>query len=187
MEQDRLEVVVAAQAQQATTAIKQLTANINACANAVSTLVTTLNNMNTQSITNTANKVKNVQSDLTGMVKTVNNIGKAFSSAINLGKFYAIWNVTKKFRQTLKECVNLSLDFIETTNKFEVSMGNMVDKAYDFQDALSSAFGLARTEMMEFQATFNNIMSAIPRIIRRNFVSNFRNINKIRIRLCFII
>lgn len=166
MEQDRLEVVVAAQAQQATTAMKQLTANINACATAVSTLVKTLNNMDTKNIDNTSNSVKNVQKNLTGVVKFTYNVEKAFKTAFNVGKFYAIWNVTKRFRQTLKECVTLSLDFIETTNKFEVSMGNMVDKAYDFQDALSEAFGLARTEMMEFQATFNNIMSAIPRTYR---------------------
>ena len=170
MEQDRLEVVIAAQAQQATTAMKQLIANINQCSAAVTSLTSNFNNLGSSSLTGTTKGIKQVKTSTDKFEQSLKNTSKAMNTAFNVGKMYLVWNVTKRLRQTLWNCVELSLDFLETTNKFEVSMGNMTDRAYGFQNALTTAFGVARTDMMEFQATFNNIMSAIPRINRRSFI-----------------
>ena len=163
MEQDRLEVVIAAQAQQATTAIKQLIASINQCSAAVTSLNNNFNNLGATSLTGTSNGIKQINKSTSQLEQNLKNTTKAMNTAFNVGKIYLVWNVTKRLRQTLWNCVELSLDFIETTNKFEVSMGKMTEKAYGFQNALTTAFGVARTDMMEFQATFNNIMSALPR------------------------
>lgn len=173
MEQERLEVVIAAQAQQATIAMQQLIAQINQCSAAVTSLTNNFNNLGSKSLTSTSNGVNQINKNIDKFDQNLKNASKAMNSLFNLGKFYLIWNVTKKIRQTLWNCVELSLDFIETTNKFEVSMGNMTDEAYKFQDALTTAFGVARTDMMNFQATFNNIMSAIPRFNRRSFLWYF--------------
>ena len=173
MEQDRLEVVIAAQANQANTALKQLVGQINNCAAAVTSLTNNFNNLGNTSLNNTAKGIKKIDSGLNGFASKMSKVSRSMSSVFNVGRIYLMWNVTKRLRDTLYKCVTLSVDFIETTNKFEVSMGRNVDKAYKFQDALAGAFGTARTDMMEFQATFNNIMSAIPRFKRRGFLWDF--------------
>lgn len=170
MEQDRLEVVIAAQAQQADTALKRMIANINICSAAVTTLTNNFNNLGMRGLSNTSNGVNKINKNVNTLALRMSNASRAMSGIFNVGKIYLMWNVTKRLRQTLWNCVELSMDFLETTNKFEVSMGRMTDRAYKFQDALSNAFGVARTDMMEFQATFNNIMSAIPRFDRRSFL-----------------
>ena len=107
----------------------------------------------------------NVKNATTSLKQFNNELGKTSSSlsaAFNVGKLYAFWNVTKKIRTTMLGWVKSSIDFIETTNKFEVSMGRMSEQATKFQNKLSEAFGTARTEMMDFQANFNNILGALP-------------------------
>ena len=87
---------------------------------------------------------------------------KSIGTAFNAGKLYAFWNYSKRIRDSIYGWVTSSMDFIETTNKFEVSMGRMTNKAVEFQDKIANAFGTARTEMMEFQANFNSIMKSLP-------------------------
>ena len=102
--------------------------------------------------------------EATEVAKQASNATKSFKNtlgtAVNLGKFYLLWNLTKRIRDTLKDCVTQSIDFTETTNKFVVSMGSASKEATRFQNKLSEAFGTNRNEMMDFQSTFKNIMSS---------------------------
>lgn len=88
------------------------------------------------------------------------SFGDVWKTAINVGKLYLLWNVTKRVRDTLKDCVTQSVDFAETVNKFEVSMGSASNIATRFQNKLAEAFGTNRNEMMDYQSTFKNIMSS---------------------------
>lgn len=96
------------------------------------------------------------------MQNNLSKFSKALSSSFNIGKLYLLWNVTKRIRDTIGGWINASVDFIETTNKFEVAMGKATDKAYTFQKKLADAFGTVTTEMMNYQSTFKNIMSSLP-------------------------
>lgn len=106
--------------------------------------------------------------EATEVAKQASNATKSFKNtlgtAVNLGKFYLLWNLTKRIRDTLKDCVMQSVDFAETTNKFQVSMGNARDEAVLFQNKLAEAFGTNRNEMMDYQSTFKNIMSSTAEI-----------------------
>ena len=163
MEQDRIEILLEVEANRAKTAFEQLINSINLCNTAVQSLSGNLKALGKVPTDNLSKGINKASSSANSLNKQVKGIGKSFNSMFNLGKLYLLWNVTKRIRDVFSKIVNLSVDFIETTNKFEVSMGKMTDKAYAFQDRLSNAFGVARTDMMEFQATFNNIMSALPR------------------------
>lgn len=77
------------------------------------------------------------------------------------GKIYAFWNMTKGIRDALIGTIQNAINFTETTNKFEVSMGNMKNAAYKFINATSEQFGLAKEELMNYQSTYNNIMKSL--------------------------
>ena len=145
----------------------QMTSNFTKVAQSIKEINTAL------SSTNSMIKTTKVSLDSMGNIKSINatikdtttqatKAGKAINTMFDVGKFYAFWNVTKRIRDTIFGWIKSSIDFIETTNKFEVSMGNMSKSANDFQNRLSEAFGTARTEMMDFQANFNNILKSLP-------------------------
>lgn len=90
------------------------------------------------------------------------NIGKISNSLFNVGKFYLVWNVTKRIRDSMISLINSSIDYIETQNLFDVSMTNQSDKAYKFMNTMANTFGMARTELMNYQASFNNVMKSLP-------------------------
>lgn len=153
----------------------QMTSNFTKVAQSIKEINTAL------SSTNSMIKTTKVSLDSMGNIKSINatikdtttqatKAGKAIKTMFDVGKFYAFWNVTKRIRDTIFGWIKSSIDFIETTNKFEVSMGNMSKSANDFQNRLSEAFGTVRTEMMDFQANFNNILKSLPRSSRRNFL-----------------
>lgn len=146
----------------ATKSIKTISNSSNQATKAIATF-----SNGTQTLTKTINQLGNVTKTVT---KEVNKLGNqsakasgGFGKLFNLGKFYAFWNVTKRVRDGMIRMVESAIDFIETTNKFEVSMGNMKDSAYDFVDTLANKLGLARNQLMDYQSTFNNIMKSLPR------------------------
>lgn len=87
---------------------------------------------------------------------------KSFKNMFDLGKFYLLFNITKRIRDTMIGWLQSSIDFVETQNLFDVSMGQMQNRAYKFRDSLVNAFGLAREEIMKTQASFNNVLKALP-------------------------
>lgn len=162
-EQDRLEIAFQASMQNAKTNIDLLINSVKSLSASIEMATDKLNAFGKSSaFSETKKQVDNITNNSKGLTQNFSKASKAISSMFNIGKLYAFWNLTKRLRNTFKEILDNSLDFIETTNKFEVSMGNMTDKAYQFQERLSNAFGTARIDMMEFQATFNNIMSSLP-------------------------
>lgn len=91
-------------------------------------------------------------------------ISKNLDKIFNIGKIYLFWNLTKGIRTTIKNSLMDAIDFVETTNKFSVAMGSATGQAVKFQYKLSEAFGTSISEMMNYQATFKNIMSGLGEI-----------------------
>lgn len=98
------------------------------------------------------------------ITKHANKAKSSLSQMFSLGKIYAFWNMTTRVREGIKNMIKSSIDFVETTNKFEVSMGKMEDSAYRFINTISERFGLAREELMNYQSTYNNIMKSLSGI-----------------------
>lgn len=106
---------------------------------------------------NSLGKTTGIQ-EVTKQAKTSKSI---FATLFDVGKLYSIWNMTKGIRDALKSTVENAINFTETTNKFEVSMGNMKDTAYSFVNTITEKFGLATESIMNYQSTFNNIMKSL--------------------------
>ena len=129
--------------------------------------------------------------------QTINSVGKttgiqkitkeaktaksSLSQMFNVGKIYAFWNVTKRIRDSIKGMITSAIDFIETTNKFEVSMGKMEESGYKFINTVSERFGLARDELMDYQSTYNNIMKSLSGITEETAYKISESVTKMAI------
>lgn len=163
-QKDRLELVIATNFQKAITSIDTTTKYLEKMNTALNSVINTLNSMDkSKPLKNTKQSINEAKNSTDKFYSGLLKVQKALSTGFNLGKLYLLWNVTKRIRDAFVGMIEKSVDFIETTNKFEVAMGDMTDKAYSFQNRLSNAFGTVTKDMMNFQATFKNIMSAIPR------------------------
>jgi len=85
----------------------------------------------------------------------------ALSSIFDANKLYFYWNLTKKLRDTIKQTVSSAIDYIETQNKFNVSMGSAKPQAVKFVNQISEAVGAAKADLMDYQSTYKNILSGL--------------------------
>lgn len=98
-------------------------------------------------------------------VKQATGIGKNFKSILGFGTVVA---GARKAWSLLKEMTNESIDFVETTNLFNVSMGKGLnglnqyyEKAVKFQNDLQEKLGVNIAESMNYQALFNSMSKSM--------------------------
>ena len=84
-----------------------------------------------------------------------------FDKMFSLGKLYVFFNYTRKINRALASTVTMAMDFNETLNKFQVAMGNNYDRALTFVNQLTYAFNLSTESIMNYQATFKNMLSSL--------------------------
>ena len=86
---------------------------------------------------------------------------KNFKQLFNLGKLYFWINYTKRLSQGLAGMVQNAINFTETLNKFQVSMGSYYDQSLQFVNNLTRAFNLSTESIMNYQSTFKNMLDAL--------------------------
>ena len=59
----------------------------------------------------------------------------------------------------MKDIVQSGIDYTETLNLWQVAMGKNAEQAEDFIYRMSKAYGYATTTLMQYQATFRNMLS----------------------------
>ena len=105
-----------------------------------------------QQINGVANQTQNIFDSLTK------------SKIFNIGKIYAIYNYTKRFTSQLSNAVGYAVNFEETLNKFQVSMGNQYSKSLKFVGNITRAFNLSAESIMNYQSTFKNMFDSLGRL-----------------------
>lgn len=93
--------------------------------------------------------------------KSGNSLKSTLSSMFNVNKLYLYWNITKRLRDAISNMVTSAIDYRETENKFNVSMGDAKPQAVKFVNEMSEAIGIAKTELMDYQSTYKNILSGL--------------------------
>lgn len=141
-----------------TTTVKQLDANRNVTG--IKTIIKTLDGASV-----TTAKFNADGQLLSKTLKQTSENGlhlkNALSTMFDLNKIYLYWNLTKRLRDKLKEIVNLAVDYVETENKFNMSMGDAKNDATRFVNQISEAVGIAKQTLMDYQSTFKNILSGL--------------------------
>lgn len=99
--------------------------------------------------------------------KSSGSLKNTLSTMFNVNKLYLYWNLTKRLRTAISGAYNSAVDYIETQNKFNVSMGSAKPQAVKFVNQMSEAIGIAKSELMDYQSTYKNILSGLG-----NFTDN---------------
>ena len=150
-----LENKIAVDVQQANQAVSQLETGIKG-------LKSTINSISKNTgITNITKQVNNAQKSTSTWSKT----WSATQKAIN---FSGIYLMAKQTLRTLKDMTDASVDYAETVNLFNVSMGKGLEglnkyyeKAINFQERLEEKLGVNIEESMRYQALFNSMTKSM--------------------------
>ena len=84
-----------------------------------------------------------------------------FDKIFNIGKIYFFVNYFKRFATSVVNVAKSSINFNETLNKFQVSMGGYYERSLQFVNSLTKAFNLSTESIMNYQSTFNNMLSSL--------------------------
>lgn len=109
---------------------------------AIDKLSATLNNL-TNTLNTSDKKTEKFKLNLSGI-----------SKALEFGTLYAIG---KKAFSGLSKLTNLSSQYIETLNLFNVSMGELNGEATKFVNTFSNKLGIAPADVMRYTSTFYNL------------------------------
>lgn len=130
-------------------------------------------------LTNIENKIKDIKnahksqsltakSSAKETVSAYKSMTNAFSQAksslnkiVNLNYLYVALNYLRRFAHGVTNVINKASDYAETLNKFQVSFKDMYEENLDFVNQLSKAYGFSRLTLMEYTATFNNMLKAL--------------------------
>ena len=163
--QNEVSVQIKTYADEANKSLQTLITNLGKMNTQLGKINTTLNQTSTSS-NKAKNSIKSTSDVLKQMSSMSNTISKSFNKMFDAGKLYLFWNVTKRIRDAMVSLIESSIDYIETQNLFDVSMQDQSDRAYKFMNTMANTFGMARTELMNYQASFNNVMKSLPRTRR---------------------
>lgn len=159
---NEVSVKIKTYAEDANKSLSKLTSTLETISNQIGEISVNMNTLtnNTKKATSGVNSTKNALADLSS---ASNKLKTSFNTAFNLGRLYLVWNVTKRIRDAMQKLIQSSIDYIETQNLFDVSMNKYQSNAYKFMNTMAETFGTARTELMNYQASFNNVLKSLPR------------------------
>lgn len=107
------------------------------------------------------NGLKKVTETFTEMGEPIKSTTTLMKQGFDTGKLIFYGNMLRGLANKFKNIANEAINFNETTEKFNVSMGESVLSATKFQNRISEQFGTSRAEMMNYQSNFKNIMAGL--------------------------
>ena len=89
-----------------------------------------------------------------GMLKNLN----IFST---LGKWNYYINMARHYGKALAQTVQYAMDYVETQNLWQVANRNNLEMADEFIQKMNKAYGISEQTLMNYQAIFKNMLSAL--------------------------
>lgn len=172
------------------TGFANLTKNLSGVANAF-TRITNVSKIDTKGlyakfnsltriITPFVDKVKEGETSLVALAQTLKSIksptstggGKTSNGGTNktikninmfatLGKWNYLINMARYYGRSLANIVQLSMDYVETQNLWQVANRNNLEMAEQFIQKMNKAYGVSEATLMNYQAIFKNMLSAL--------------------------
>lgn len=127
-----------------------------------------------QSLYSTLNKlnIDKLNFNVTGGTGRRSGGGGSSTSAKTKGSIFDVSNLyhivrlvqfvgrgLQKVGDIMKDVLQKGIDYTETMNLWQVAMGKNVDQAEEFVNRMAKAYGYATTTLMQYQATFRNMLS----------------------------
>ena len=173
------------------TGFANLTKNLSGVANAFSKITNASKidtkglyakfNSLTRIITPFVDKVKEGETSLVALSQTLKSMksptstggGKTSNGGTNrnkkdnvnifatLGKWNYMINMARYYGRSLANIVQLSMDYVETQNLWQVANRNNLEMAEQFIQKMNKAYGVSEAALMNYQAIFKNMLSAL--------------------------
>ena len=96
-----------------------------------------------------------------GATSLANNLKKTLNFGSMIAKLYFVRNITKQLGRDLAKVVQYGIDYEETLNLWQVAMRGNISQARTFVSEMRNAYGIASATLMNYQATFKNMLSAL--------------------------
>lgn len=91
-------------------------------------------------------------------------LGKTLNFGSMIAKLYFVRNITKQLGQDLAKVVQYGIDYQETLNLWQTAMRGNISQARVFTNEMTKAYGISSATLMNYQATFKNMLSALGNI-----------------------
>ena len=155
---DRLELDIIVNNDNAARRINSITKAINKLESAVG------GSKNIDSILDKINGVSPTSSKGKGSSKSSSGSGKNVGIFATLGKWSYLINMTRYYGRNLANLVQLSMNYVETQNLWQVSNRNNIAMASEFIDKMNKAYGISEATLMNYQALFNTMLSSLGKL-----------------------
>ena len=96
-----------------------------------------------------------------GATSLANNLKKSLNFGSMIAKLYFVRNITKQLGQDLAKIVQYGIDYEETLNLWQVAMKGNTAEARKFITEMNRAYGISEITLMNYQATFKNMLSSL--------------------------
>ena len=144
-----------------TKAITPFIDKVSSAQEALNSLNNVMSGAKTMSATKSTSETKTVK-------KTQNTNNNKLVKNLNFGsmvaKLYFIRNITKQLGKDLAKVIQYGIDYEETLNLWQTSMRGNISQARQFTNEMTRAYGISSATLMNYQATFNNMLSALGNI-----------------------
>ena len=93
--------------------------------------------------------------------KSASKLAKSLNFGSMIAKLYFVRNITKQLGQNLAKVVQYGIDYEETLNLWQVAMKGNTAEARKFITEMNRAYGISEITLMNYQATFKNMLSSL--------------------------
>ena len=93
--------------------------------------------------------------------KSASKLAKSLNFGSMIAKLYFVRNITKQLGQDLAKVVQYGIDYEETLNLWQVAMKGNTAEARKFITEMNRAYGISEITLMNYQATFKNMLSSL--------------------------
>lgn len=93
--------------------------------------------------------------------KSASSLMKNLNFGSMVAKLYFVRNITKQLGQDLAKVVQYGIDYEETLNLWQVAMRGNTAEARKFITEMNRAYGISEATLMNYQATFKNMLSSL--------------------------
>jgi hypothetical protein len=96
--------------------------------------------------------------------RSASRLAKSLNFGSMVAKLYFVRNITKQLGQNLAKVVQYGIDYQETLNLWQTAMRGNISQARVFTSEMTKAYGISSATLMNYQATFKNMLSALGNI-----------------------
>ena len=93
--------------------------------------------------------------------KSASSLMKNLNFGSMIAKLYFVRNITKQLGQDLAKVVQYGIAYEETLNLWQVAMKGNTAEARKFITEMNRAYGISEITLMNYQATFKNMLSSL--------------------------